>query len=479
MARNSRRIVAALVAVALLVLLAELLAEYRAGALFGDFRAFYCGGWTLLHGQNPYATAPILRCESVPLPAGLHYVHDSVAWPAPFPGYALAMYAIFALLPSLPAIFAWFALLIASTVAAAFFLGKLCDVPPVAALVLLTWGFAIAVIPNGENAPVVLALLAGSALAARMGRWNIAHAALAFVALLPHIALPVYAALFVWRKASRVPLLLIGSALLIADLLAGGPSLAMAYFTRVLPAHAASEVGYITQYSMTWAAQALGANERAALLLGDCSYAVMVALGVWLAGALARAYRDPAFTLLVPAALAVIGGPFIHYSEIMLALPAALLLYARSGGAARAFSAGALVLVAIPWQALTTYPARVAEIAVGAFLIAVSTLGVRVAPALRIAVGATLVGAAIVLTAAHFGPQTAVHAGAMHVDPALAQASWARDIGRKSSSNGAIWWIAKAPTWAGLLLLTLSCAYAVAKKDVVAPVAIEQAPAGA
>ena len=192
-----------------------------------------------------------------------------------------------------------------------------------------------------------------------------------------------------------------------------------------------------------------------------------------------RRYGEPAFALFVPAAFAVTGGPFIHYSEILLALPAALLLFARGPKAVRVPAAACLLLVALLWQSVAIQPARILEIAAGAYLIAWLSIETRGAVRLRIAFGAVLIAGAVMIAAAHFGPQTVYHAAGAHLDPVLAQASWARHIGAETYSGGLIWWIAKWPTWSGLALLALSCAYAVAQKDVVPAVIIEQAPAGA
>jgi len=40
-----------------------------------------------------------------------------------------------------------------------------------------------------------------------------------------------------------------------------------------------------------------------------------------------------------------------------------------------------------------------------------------------------------------------------HLDPALAHSSWARFMRLQNASGGVIWWIAKAPTWLGLLVM--------------------------
>jgi alpha-1,2-mannosyltransferase len=470
-------VLAALVLAACAVLAWQLVVNAQGRMLLGDFRAFSCGGSTLLHGANPYEAGPLLHCEQVPQPFGLHTARDRVDLPAPFPGYALALFAIFALLPYPLAAAAWFVLLLACTALSCAFTARLVDRPPYAVLVLLAVAFSVAVIPYGELAPIIFAALAGGALALRRGVNAPLVAALAIIALLPHVALPVFLALFIWKRAARLPVAILCAALAAIDLAIGGPQLAVSYFTRVLPNHAASEIGFITQYSMTWFAQGLGAPDRVALAAGNISYLVMVVLGVWLAGAAARKLADPAFLLLIPAALAVTFGSFIHYSEITLAFPAALLLYARTRGT-RTFAAAALVLIALPWQSIVTQPALVVPVVAGTVAIALVVLRSSVQLSLRLGLGAALFCALAIVLAWPLGPQTAPHAAGAAFDPLLAEASWARHISDQTSSSGLVWWIPKLPTWIGLIALALSGAFAVAHKDDVAGIAIEHAPAG-
>jgi hypothetical protein len=469
---------AVLVIAACAVLAWQLVVNAQGRMLLGDFRAFYCGGATLLHGDNPYTAGPLLHCEQIPQPFGLHTARDRVDLPAPFPGYALAAFAIFALLPYPVAAAAWFVLLLACTAAACVFMARLCDRAPSGPLTLLAVAFSVAVIPYGELAPIVMAALTGGALALRHGRSAAFVAALAVIALLPHVALPVFLALFIWNRAARLPVALLCAALAVLDAIAGGPQLAFSYFTRVLPNHAASEIGFITQYSMTWLAQGLGASDRVSLAAGNISYLVMVVLGVWLAGVEARRLRDPALLLLIPAAFAVTFGSFIHYSEITLAFPAGLLLFARTRGMARVIVGASLVLIALPWQSIVTQPALMIAVTAGAIAICAVVLDLSPRASLRVGAGAAIFCAACIVIAWRLGPQTAPHAAASVFDPALAEASWAQHISAQTSSSGLVWWIPKLPTWIGLVLLAFGGAYAVAHEDDVARVTIEHAPAG-
>jgi hypothetical protein len=95
---------------------------------------------------------------------------------------------------------------------------------------------------------------------------------------------------------------------------------------------------------------------------------------------------------------------------------------------------------------------------------------------LRAGLVCATVAAVILLAGAHFGTGVSHEFAAGRVDPALAQASWSSYVRSHWTGSGAIWWLAKAPTWIGLALLTIGCANAVAKKDLVFGVPIEHAP---
>ncbi|HEV2260789.1 MAG TPA: glycosyltransferase family 87 protein, partial [Candidatus Rubrimentiphilum sp.] len=333
--------------------------------LLGDFRAFYCGGSMVLHGNNPYFAGPLLRCEQTPQPFGLHSVREADL-PAPFPGYALLFFAIFAFLPYVIAATIWLCLLIVCTAAACVFLARLCGLSVAAVFVLIAVAYCVSVIPYGELAPIILAALTAGALALRRGFIGGATIGLAILALLPHIALPAYIAVFIWSRAMRLPVAGLIVLLVALDVAAGGPQVAVAYLVHVLPNHAASEIGFVTQYSATWMAQGFGASDRVALIAGEVSYGLAVVAGVWLAGLVAARLRDAAFLMLVPAALAVTGGSFVHYSEITLALPAALLLFSRATGVTKMLAAIAVVCVALPWQSVVTQPLLIVALVIGA-----------------------------------------------------------------------------------------------------------------
>ena len=442
----------------------ELALGSKVHLFFGDFRAFYCAGSALVHGQNAYAASALYACERSPMPFGLYRALPGISVPAPLPGYALLFFAPLGALPYLAACAVWMVLLFASSIAAVVLLAKLVERPiPVAASVLAV-GFAALVIPYGELATMVIAALLWMALALRREQWTAAACAGAVAMILPHLAAPALLAVFVLREQMRVRLIVLALILGALDILAGGGHSAIAYFTAVLPAHTISEVGSTSQYGLTWALHALGASDHVAIVLGEGSYIVMVIVGVAVAGAFVRRSDDAAFAVLIPPAFAVFGGAFMHYTEIMAAIPAALLVYTRASGLLRSVILAAIVLLAFPWAWALSQPQLIVAFAITGAAIAQLTGGADLRVGLRVALGCALVAAIIVEAGFHFGTGlTGAHI-TTHLDSSLAQASWAQYVRSQRASTGMVWWFAKAPTWIGLALFSLSCLSMIAVK---------------
>ena len=428
----------------------QLVIAGRHDALFVDFRAFYCAGWTLAHHANPYTIEPIFSCERSAQPFGLY----SVAVPiiAPFPGYALAAWTLLSWLPYPVAAAFWLGFLIAAYAFGSILLARVCVIPVAGAIAVTALAFAVAVIPHGQLTPILLCALCGAALAVRDKRIAGATAWLAVLALAPNLALPVFAALFVFRREMRWPVVGLSIALLAVHVAVMGPQLAVAYFTRILPAHDASEIGFINQFSLTWMLAAAGVPSRIALAFGNAAYGVLCLAGIWFSGNLARRFRDPAFLLVIPAAFAVTGGSYVHYSQVLVALPAAMLLFSSSKEM-RSFSAAATLLLAIPWLSMVSQPAILPAAVTAVAAISLITLGLNAVVTLRAAFGAAAFSASILVAAALVGPQMGTPQSPIALDAGLADASRATQIAKTGTSSGFIWWLAKLPTWIGLLLV--------------------------
>lgn len=470
------RLFAAVCTAALIVFALQCIVLGSRAQIFGDFHAFYCGGAAVLHGSDPYAGVSLAACEQQAQPFGLHSTERGVIAPVPFPGYAFAVFAPFAALPYVPSAMLWLLLLLACTAVGIVLVARLANVSLWCSAAVVVPGYAIAVLGLGEVAPIVLTALCSAALALRKDRMWAAAAALCAAALLPHVLLPVFAAAFIFAPRIRLPLIACGAMLAALDLALTGPAAAIEYFTRVLPAHAQSEIGYIAQYGLTWILHGIGLNDRAALLTADASYAAVCTAGVAAAALFARKTRDGAALALLPAAFAVIGGPFMHYSEITLAFPGILLVYSRTEETVKSLAAAAIVLLAVPWQWIVGEPQLALPVALLAAFAVTYALGMGREAALRAALGTLVYSAALLFVATAAGPQVApMHAA--HVASDLAQASWTAYIRAQGASAGVVWWIAKLPTWTGLLLLGACGCYAAAHKDFVAARIVERVPA--
>lgn len=470
-----KRVVIAACAAALFVLW-QLHVSSKSGAFFGDFRAFYCAGAALAHGADPYAANSLYACERAPMPFGLYHALTGVAVPAPLPGYALLAFVPFGVLPFLPACAVFLMVLLATSAASVKALALLIGRPWDASLWALATGLAVIVIPFGELGSIIMAAILWMAVALRRKAWTLAAACGAFAMILPHIGLPALLATFLFVRPMRVRLAVVAAVLIAMDAIAGGPHTAIAYVLTVLPAHAAAEIGSTAQYGFTWMLHGLGASDRAAIVGGELSYAIMLVLGVLAALKISVRTGDAAHCALVAPAFAVFGGTFMHYTQIMVAIPAALLLWAHARNTGKSVFAAAALLLAFPWAWVLGQPVLIVAYAVVLALMVRAVFEWDAAAALRVAFGGVLLCAVILIAGYHFGAGLSTHVHGVAAHQGLAQSSWGEFIRSQRASTGPAWWIAKAPTWIGLALLTLGCAYVLTKKDLVPPVAIKQVP---
>ncbi|HEY9179711.1 MAG TPA: hypothetical protein VIO32_03265, partial [Candidatus Baltobacteraceae bacterium] len=310
----------------------------------------------------------------------------------------------------------------------------------------------------------------------RRGAWGWAAVAAGVAMILPHVALPAILGAVLCVPAMRTRAAALAAVLCVLDLFCGRPAVAISYLRDVLPAHARSEIGSTAQYGMTWILHGLHASDGAAIAGGELSYAVMTLLGLWAAYVLAARRRDAAYAALIPPAFAVLGGTFMHYTQIMVAIPAALLLWAHSTGRVRTLFAVAFLLLAFPWLWALGQPVLVIVYAPVCGFLAAAVLGWNASWALRTALAAAVLTGAVIGAGYYYGPGLPAHVHGLTMHAGLAQASWEQFVRSQRASTGPPWWVGKAPTWIGLLVLALSCAYVLSKENFVAPVAVEKMP---
>ncbi|MGB8518982.1 MAG: hypothetical protein WCD38_02320, partial [Candidatus Tumulicola sp.] len=281
--------------------------------------------------------------------------------------------------------------------------------------------------------------------------FGVAAVAVGVAMVEPHVAFPAALALFVAAPRARFPLAIALGILAALSLAAGGITANVAYLTAVIPAHALSEVSRDNQYSLSTIVSALGAPDATAVLIGGIAYVAALAFGVYLAARLAR-NGDLAYLVLIPPAIALLGGSFVHTAEIAAAVPAAFVLcttaYDRS---ARLVTT--LVLLAVPWMMATSAALFLAPFFPIAYL--VTAFGFKRSAVYAWAL-ASLAGILLLFAlAAHpAGAPVAHHAARPFIDPNLAEASW-RQFVLADSTNRPITWLLRLPTWIGLVMLAL------------------------
>jgi hypothetical protein len=211
--------------------------------------------------------------------------------------------------------------------------------------------FSLASIYIGQPVPFVVAALCASALALRSGRIALASVLALPTMMEPHVGLAAMLGLFVLEKRARLPVAAGVLALACLSFVVGGLALNLEYLTQVVPAQALSEVAnFHAQYSLTALLYQLGLNETAAIRLGELSYALMLAVGLWFAARLKRVHGDAAFAVLTPPTCVLVGGVYVHDHLMAVALPFAFLIarYARR----RALALCATMVLAVPWQSV-------------------------------------------------------------------------------------------------------------------------------
>jgi hypothetical protein len=311
-----------------------------------DFDAIYCASRSLSTGANPYDYALLHSCEH----ATRDWAPSNLVIPAPLPPYALALLVPIARLPYAQASFVWFVLLIASAVVVIWAIIELTALPLLAVGTPIAIAVLLQSLPTSAFAPIPIALLCAAAVALAHERWKLAALLLGLACIEPHLALPAFLAAFVLVREMRIPVAAAALVLFALSLLAGGAALNGQYFLQVLPAHAALELGSITQFSLSSMLHNFGVPDRTALAIGSSQYVLFVLLGIWLAARLRSAI--PAAVVLAPMALAVTGGVYIHLSQVAALLPLAFVVAARSGSQ---LAWTGIALLAIPWNLLEAF----------------------------------------------------------------------------------------------------------------------------
>ena len=425
------------------------LAAYRAGNY--DFRAFYCAGATARHGADPYRTAPLYLCERTQTASNAAWLQAPL--PAPFPPYAIA--AVFEPLSQLPyraAAMLWTFLLVCACVGAGAMLWRLTQLPAGVIVAALALSLGIPSVGFGEVVPLYLFFLCAAMWFARRGEPVAAAACAAATLLEPHLGLPVCCALALAERRTRAPLFAFGVGIAALSVASFGTARIGEYLGTVLQYHALSELPSDQQLSLSTILYWAGISAKAAIAAGTVSYLAAVVAGTLAGAKLALTYRDAAYAVAVAAAFAVVGGVFVHQTQIVAAIPAAMLLMARSS--ARTFPALMLLGLAIPWVWDVTPLIAVCGSAV-AFAIAFDCVSVPKAIGIAVPVALMLAGLLAVSHAPHV-----LHVHALPaIDPEYPESGWAQAVWTNIAGGSIDTWLRRLPVWAAVAALAVACLY--------------------
>ncbi len=437
---------------ALLVLVAAFVPAARPGRWFTDFSAFYCAGDTIRAGADPYRAEPLGTCERRPRPANFHVGVRNLTWPAPLPPYALALFVPLSALPYGVAVFMWVAVLFGSLAITIEAMHRASALPRVALFAAFAPIDCYGSLYLGETAPVAVASIALAAMFVQRDCPKKAALAIAPAFIAPHIGLPAALALFLYLPRSRQLLGALAGCLGAVSVACVGFRMTVEYLRDVLPAHALSEAESTQQLSLTGLLHIFGTPTSIALHLGSASYIATLFLSMVLCHKLAVRDRRDGLIVALPTALALMGGVFIHVTQMPAALPAALLLFTRTDGITRRFTGGAIVVLALPWDQLFLGLMFI-PLAVGAVFIMVRyLLDESKVTALLASLGAGVVVLGLDLALVYSAPFPAIRLPAIHPHD-LAETSWAVYVRMLSTWDPAVFDFARLPSWLAIAVI--------------------------
>jgi hypothetical protein len=266
-----------------------------------DLVAFYCGGKGLAERVDPYRAEPQRSCERRAFAESRIRLMEHLVMPETLPPYAIVPFALLSFASFRIACVVFVLGSIAAAMVTILIIVRLTRTPIVLVSLATLVSFSLASIYIGQPVPFVVAALCASALALRSGRIALASVLALPTMMEPHVGLAAMLGLFVLEKRARLPVAAGVLALACLSFVVGGLALNLEYLTQVVPAQALSEVAnFHAQYSLTALLYQLGLNETAAIRLGELSYALMLAVGLWFAARLKRVHGDAAFAVLTP-----------------------------------------------------------------------------------------------------------------------------------------------------------------------------------
>jgi len=410
----------------------------------------YCAAEAARNGQDPYLVEPLRSCEHR---IGLEPNEpDWSVTPLPLPSYAIALFVPFSLLPFAVAKTLYLIVMLLAVGLAAAALGALLRAPTLAVYLVMAPMAGYLNLYYGEPVPLAIGALCVAAYLLERDKPRAAAIVATFATVQPHLALPALLAIFIFVPRARIALSVALGVIAVAGLATLGFDRNLEYFTTVLPLHARAESLANDQFGLARILYLLHVAPGLAAALGTASYALAVAVGLFLARRFATALERPALLVLFPAAAVTFGGAYIHDVQIAAALPAMLLL-AQVSWPARI---GTALLAVLWWDTAGGELIRVVMAALGAVFVIFPHESWRV----RIGwlIGAPVLGLLLLLAlpprpndsyAATGTPSPAIRA----TDPAPIAWGWRVKLSPGRTLSSPRTELEKVPVWLALALL--------------------------
>jgi hypothetical protein len=439
------------VAVSLALVAAALLLSAHGNVERASFKAFYCAGQAVKERVDPYRVEPLRSCERRLAPSTLP---DGYVEPAPLPGYAMAPFAALAALPPRLASGIFAILLVLASALAAYVLAEM--LPASRSAVLLAFApLTLLNVVYGEVVPLALAAICVAAFLIWRGRWFGAGLAVCIALIQPNVGLPAVLATFIFAPRCRAAVGLAVASLAVVSILALGVDRNVEYLTQVLPGMANAEIVAADQYNLSHLLYAAGFTASVASLLGKLWFGFVAAFGILVTGFLAVRRQQPELLPLLPPAFVLLFGIYLHDIQILLSLPAALVVATRVRGVAfQTIGAVAVALLVAVWtQRAGVAALTINVVGVGGGLWAVvaakSRIGLSIVGALSTVLCVFLLRHAMPPVGSNFVTQT-FHAAA-HDQAFSAWASYLRATPALTAPAS----LPKIPTCIGLVLVIL------------------------
>jgi hypothetical protein len=270
----------------------------------------------------------------------------------------------------------------------------------------------------------------------------------------PHLGVPIAGAVFLWGGGFRVIAIATSVSLGAISLAVMPAPWILDYLLRVLPAHALSEANNQDQFGSLYAAHVLGVPVSTSLVIAKLNYVAMLVAGVAVAPFASRAFGK-GMIAFAPVTFVLLGGPFLHVTQVAAALPAALLVAGRSPS--RAARAG-IALLTIPWLNFVTN-VTILPLAASALFVVLKRMcklgRVSSIAFTSVAILVEIAGALIIAHGPHPRPPRYGVVGPM----SLPEVTWKAVIDTQQHSHVALALVAKLPSLIGIIAVVSVIVY--------------------